>query len=86
MSNIGKIVSARGPVVDVQFSGDRNLPELNTAILVNNHGEELTLEVAQHIGDDVVRCIAMGSTDGLTRQMEAIDERLQREHMEIYEI
>ena len=73
MSNIGKIVSARGPVVDVQFSGDRNLPELNTAILVNNHGEELTLEVAQHIGDDVVRCIAMGSTDGLTRQMEAID-------------
>ncbi|HAH74592.1 MAG TPA: F0F1 ATP synthase subunit beta [Kandleria vitulina] len=73
MSNIGKIVSARGPVVDVQFSGDKNLPELNTAILVNNHGEELTLEVAQHIGDDVVRCIAMGSTDGLTRQMEAID-------------
>lgn len=73
MSNIGKIVSARGPVVDVQFSGDRNLPELNTAILVNNHGEELTLEVAQHIGDDIVRCIAMGSTDGLTRQMEAID-------------
>lgn len=73
MSNIGRIVSARGPVVDVAFDGDQELPALNTAIKIDNHGEELVLEVAQHIGDDVVRCVAMGSTDGLTRQMPAID-------------
>lgn len=72
MSNIGKIVRAVGPVVDVAFNAE-HLPALNTAIQIDNHGEPLTVEVAQHIGDDVVRCIAMGPTDGLVRGMEAVD-------------
>lgn len=72
MSNIGKIIRAVGPVVDIAFDAD-HLPSLNTAIQIDNHGESLTVEVAQHIGDDVVRCIAMGPTDGLTRGLEAID-------------
>ncbi len=71
--NIGKIVQVIGPVVDVAFSEDR-LPDLLTAIEVPRQGEEsLVLEVAQGIGSDQVRCIAMGSTDGLVRDMEAID-------------
>ena len=57
MANIGKIVRAVGPVVDIVFDAD-HLPALNTAIEIDNHGEILTVEVAQHIGDDVVRCIA----------------------------
>lgn len=72
MSNIGKIVRAVGPVVDIAFD-DGHLPALNTAIEIDNNGELLTVEVAQHIGDDVVRCIAMGSTDGLKRGLEAKD-------------
>lgn len=72
MANIGKIVRAVGPVVDIVFDAD-HLPALNTAIEIDNHGEILTVEVAQHIGDDVVRCIAVGSTDGLTRGLEAVD-------------
>ena len=72
MSNIGKIVRAVGPVVDIVFD-DAHLPSLNTAIHIDNHGEPLTVEVAQHIGDDVVRCIAMGPTDGLERGLDAID-------------
>jgi F-type H+-transporting ATPase subunit beta len=71
-TNIGKIVRAVGPVVDIAFDAD-HLPSLNTAIRIDNHGEPLTVEVAQHIGDDIVRCIAMGPTDGLTRGLEAID-------------
>ncbi len=70
--NIGKIVRAVGPVVDIVFD-DAHLPSLNTAIIIDNNGESLTVEVAQHIGDDTVRCIAMGSTDGLTRGLEAVD-------------
>ena len=72
MSNIGKIVRAGGPVVDIVFD-DGHLPSLNTAIEIQNNDELLTVEVAQHIGDDVVRCIAMGSTDGLKRGLEAKD-------------
>lgn len=72
MSNIGKIVRAVGPVVDIVFDADF-LPALNTAIQIDNQGELLTVEVAQHIGDDVVRCIAMGPTDGLVRGLDAID-------------
>lgn len=72
MENKGKIVRAVGPVVDIAFDAD-HLPALNNAITVDNNGELLTVEVAQHIGDDVVRCIAMGPTDGLTRGLEAID-------------
>ena len=70
--NIGKIVQIIGPVVDIRFS-DENLPELLNAIEIDNHGERLVVEVAQHIGDDTVRCVSMGSTDGLIRGMEAVD-------------
>ena len=70
--NIGKITRAVGPVVDVRFE-DGHLPSLNTAITVQNGEESLTIEVAQHLGDDTVRCIAMGSTDGLKRGLEAVD-------------
>ncbi|MGN1344125.1 MAG: F0F1 ATP synthase subunit beta [Traorella sp.] len=71
--NIGKIVQVIGPVVDIQF--EDKLPSLLTAIEINNKyaNEKLVVEVAQHIGDDRVRCIAMGSTDGLVRGMEAVD-------------
>ncbi|MBS5113807.1 MAG: F0F1 ATP synthase subunit beta [Coprobacillus cateniformis] len=72
MLNIGKIVRAVGPVVDIVFDAE-HLPALNTAIEIDNQGTPLTVEVAQHIGDDVVRCIAMGPTDGLTRGLDAID-------------
>lgn len=70
--NVGKITRAVGPVVDVRFS-DGQLPSLNTAIKVQNGDEELVIEVAQHMGDDTVRCIAMGPTDGLKRGLAAID-------------
>ena len=72
LENKGKIVRAVGPVVDIAFDAD-HLPALNNAITIDNNGESLTVEVAQHIGDDVVRCIAMGPTDGLVRGLEAID-------------
>jgi len=72
MLNIGKIVRAVGPVVDIVFDAD-HLPALNTAITIDNQGESLTVEVAQHIGDDIVRCIAMGPTDGLVRGLDATD-------------
>ena len=72
--NVGKIVQVIGPVVDIRFS-DENLPNLLNAIEIDNHGKRLVVEVAQHIGDDTVRCVAMGSTDGLVRGMEAIDTR-----------
>ena len=56
MANIGKIISARGPVIDIAFDGEDKLPRLNTAIRIQNGEEELVVEVAQHIGDDAVRC------------------------------
>ncbi len=70
--NIGTVVQIIGAVLDIRFSPD-NLPNLLNAIEIDNNGERLVVEVAQHIGDDVVRCIAMGSTDGLVRGMEAVD-------------
>lgn len=73
MANIGKIISARGPVIDIAFDGEDKLPKLNTAISINNGGVPLIVEVAQHIGDDAVRCIAMGPTDGVVRGMDAVD-------------
>ncbi len=75
----GKIVEVKGPVVDVKFE-DGNLPKINDALKVNisaadNNGVEikLTLEVALHVGNNVVRCIAMDSTDGLVRGMSVIN-------------
>ena len=70
--NTGKIVQILGPVVDVRFS-DTKLPKLLNALIIKNGEEEQVVEVAQHIGDDTVRTIAMGSTTGLTRGLEVID-------------
>lgn len=71
--NTGKIVQVIGPVVDVAFENGE-LPELLSAIEIPLKDQDsLVVEAAQHIGDDRVRCIAMGSTDGLVRGMEAID-------------
>ncbi len=61
-----------GPVLDIRFE-DGELPELLNAIKVEANGRVLTCEVAQHIGDNVARCVAMGSTDGLARGLEAVD-------------
>ncbi len=70
--NIGKVISVIGPVLDIKFENG-NLPNLLNAIEINSGDRKVTLEVAQHIGDDVVRCIAMSSTDGLVRGMSAVD-------------
>ncbi len=73
MSNTGKIVQVIGPVVDIRFDAD-SLPSIKNAILIKNSANsEMTAEVAQHIGDDIVRCIAMSSTDGLIRGMDCVD-------------
>ena len=61
-----------GPVIDIKFEED-NMPELLNAIEIPHGEEKVMAEVAQHVGDDVVRCVALSSTDGLTRGMEAID-------------
>ncbi len=69
--NTGKITQIVGAVIDIKFT-DGNLPEINTAInIYRSDKEKLVVEAAQHIGNDTVRCIAMGSTDGLVRGMEA---------------
>ncbi|MCI6271447.1 MAG: F0F1 ATP synthase subunit beta [Erysipelotrichaceae bacterium] len=70
MENKGYITQVIGPVVDIKFE---KIPTLRNAISIDKNGEKLVVEVAQHIGDDIVRCISMGSTDGLVRGMEAID-------------
>ena len=70
--HIGTVHQIIGPVVDIKFSPDE-LPELLNAIKIPHGDQEVVVEVAQHIGDDVVRCVALSSTDGLTRGMEAKD-------------
>lgn len=71
-NNIGKVVQIIGAVVDIRFEKD-SLPNLLNAIEIDNNGVKLVCEVAQHIGDDIVRCIAMSSTDGLVRGVDAKD-------------
>ena len=68
----GTVVQVIGPVVDVRFE-EGHLPELLSALEIDNHGKKLVVEAAQHIGDNVVRCIAMSSTDGLVRGTEAVN-------------
>ncbi len=69
--NIGKITQIIGAVLDIKFA-EGQLPEINTAInIYRKDGGKLVVEVAQHLGDDTVRCIAMGPTDGLVRGMDA---------------
>ena len=70
--NIGTVVQVIGPVLDIRFA-DGELPNLLSAIEINNEGRKVVAEVAQHIGDNVVRCIAMSSTDGLKRGIPAVD-------------
>ena len=70
--HIGKVVQVMGPVLDIRFA-DGELPELLNAIELQNNGKPLIVEVAQHIGDNVARCIAMAATDGLVRGTEAVD-------------
>ena len=67
----GKIVQVLGPVVDVQFDSDR-LPGIKEALTVDNHGKTQVMEVSQHMGNNVVRCIILSSSDGLTKDMEVI--------------
>lgn len=70
--HIGKVVQVTGPVLDIRFA-DGELPALLNAVELQNHGKTLVVEVAQHIGDNVARCIAMAATDGLVRGTEAVD-------------
>ena len=70
MNTIGKIVQVIGPVVDIKFE-EGSLPKLNDAIEIDNRGARLVVEAALQMGDNVVRCIAMDSTDGLKRGQEA---------------
>ncbi len=70
--NIGKVVQIIGPVLDIRFS-EENLPRLLNAIEIKVEDRKVIAEVAQHTGDDTVRCVAMSSTDGLIRGMDAVD-------------
>ncbi|WXR62286.1 F0F1 ATP synthase subunit beta [Peptostreptococcaceae bacterium AGR-M142] len=70
--NLGKVVQIIGPVLDIRFNKE-NLPKLLNAIEIEHEGKKLVVEVAQHIGNDTVRCIAMSSTDGLVRGIDAVD-------------
>ena len=73
MINKGKVVQVIGPVVDIRFE-EGQLPKLLNAIEIEKgDGKNLIVEVAQHLGDDVARCISMGSTDGLVRNMDCVD-------------
>ncbi len=71
-TNVGKITQIIGAVLDIKYS-EGNLPEINDAIEIKTRdGKRLVVEVSQHLGDDTVRCIAMGPTDGLVRGMDAV--------------
>ncbi len=70
--HIGKVTEVIGPVIDIRFK-DGELPQILNAVEIDNNGKRLVVEVAQHIGDNVVRCIAMSSTDGLVRGTDAFD-------------
>ena len=67
--NKGKIIQVMGPVVDVAFENG-NLPHIQDALTVMNNGKRCVMEVAQHIGGDVVRCIMLASSEGLYKDME----------------
>ena len=70
--HVGKVIQVTGPVLDIRFS-EGELPDLNNAIEIELNEHKVIAEVAQQIGDDVVRCIAMSSTDGLVRGTDAVD-------------
>lgn len=62
----GIIQQIIGPVIDIKFAPEE-IPELLSAINIDHDGQKIVTEVAQHVGDDIVRCVALSSTDGLTR-------------------
>ncbi|MBQ9549377.1 MAG: F0F1 ATP synthase subunit beta [Lachnospiraceae bacterium] len=70
--HIGKVIQITGPVLDIRFQ-EGELPDLKNAIEIETEGRKVVAEVAQQIGDDVVRCIALSSTDGLVRGTDAVD-------------
>lgn len=70
--SIGHIVKIMGPVIDVKFQHDQ-MPKINDALVIKNNKQLLTLEVAQIVGDNIVRCISMGDTNGLVRKQEVIN-------------
>ena len=70
--NVGKVIQIIGPVLDIQFEKGK-VPNLLNAIEITHEGKKVVCEVATQVGDDVVRCIAMSSTDGMSRGMEAVD-------------
>ena len=72
-NSIGRISQVTGAVVDVKFDNEKDLPSILSALETELGGKKLVLEVAQQLGEDVVRCIAMDSTDGLTRGQEVTD-------------
>ncbi|WP_343099900.1 F0F1 ATP synthase subunit beta [Clostridioides difficile] len=73
MANVGKVVQIVGAVLDVKFDSEQSLPNLLNVLVIKLGDKEIVAEVAQHIGDDTVRCIAMSATDGLVRGMEVVD-------------
>lgn len=70
--HVGKVIQVMGAVLDIRFQ-EGELPALLNAISIQLNGQELICEVAQQLGDDTVRCVAMSSTDGLVRGTEAVD-------------
>ena len=70
--NIGKVIQVIGPVLDIRFE-DGHLPELLSAIEIQNGDKKIVAEVAQHVGDNVARCISMNATDGMVRGLDALD-------------
>ena len=70
--NIGKVIQIIGPVLDIRFENGK-LPNILNAIEIDHEGRKIVCEVAQQLGDDVVRCVAMSSTDGMSRGEEAVD-------------
>jgi len=72
-NDMGKISQVTGAVVDVKFDNNGDLPAILTALTCDNNGRKLVLEVAQHLGENVVRCIAMDATDGLVRGQDVVN-------------
>ena len=71
MENIGKIVQVSGPVVDVEFENGE-LPKIKDALTVMNNGKKCIMEVSQHTGNNVVRCIMLAASEGLCKDMEVV--------------
>jgi len=70
--NVGKVIQIIGPVIDVRFDSG-NLPKIYNALEIKGEKNEIVAEVMQHLGNDIVRCVSMSSTDGLVRGMDAVD-------------